>query len=297
MPDLGDLDAFTAVAAERSFRAAARLRGVSASSLSEAVRRLEKQLGVRLLNRTTRSVTPTEAGARLFDQLGPALGEIATALDTINRFRDTPTGTLRINVPGIVAHSILPPIVNRFLAAHPDITMEVTAEDAFIDVLAAGYDAGIRYEESVDRDMIAVPIGPRTQRFAVAAASAYLAARGTPAHPRELADHACIRHRFLSGRISPWEFAREGEVVRIAPAGPFIGTTIGMELSAAIAGLGIICTFEDVLREAIAAGELAPILADWWPEFSGPYLYYSSRRYVPAPLRAFIDFVRAERPR
>ena len=177
-PDLSDLDAFVAVARARSFRGAAGLRGVSASSLSDALRRLEARLGVRLLNRTTRSVTPTEAGERLLERLGPALGEIAGALDAVNSFRDSPTGTLRLNVPSIVARHILPPIACRFLLAHPGITLEVTAEDSFVDVLAGGFDAGIRYEERIERDMIAVPIGPRRQRFVVAAAPSYLAATG-----------------------------------------------------------------------------------------------------------------------
>src|ERR1700742_2878504 len=193
--DLSDLDAFAAVARARSFRGAAGLRGVAASSLSEAVRRLEARLGVRLLNRTTRSVTPTEAGERLLERLAPALGEVAGALDAVNSFRDSPHGTLRLNAPSIVAREILPPIVAGFLAAHPGVRLEVTAEDSFVDVLAAGCDAGIRYEERLERDMIAVPIGPRVQRFAAAAAPAYLARRGRPAHPRDLLGHACLRGR------------------------------------------------------------------------------------------------------
>lgn len=293
-PSLSDLDAFVAVARARSFRGAAAVRGVSASSLSEALRRLEAALGVRLLNRTTRSVTPTEAGERVLERLGPALGEIEGALDAVNRFRDSPTGTLRLNVPGIVATKILPPIVNRFLAEHPGVTLEITANDSFIDVLAAGFDAGVRYEERLERDMIAVPIGPRVQRYAAAAAPAYLAARGEPSHPRDLVDHACIRHRFPSGATLDWEFIRGAEVVRIKPDGPLVATTAELELSAAVAGLGVICTFEDFLSEALARGDLVPVLSDWWQSFSGPYLYYPSRRNMPAPLRAFIDFVRKD---
>src|ERR1700722_4411622 len=185
-PNLADLDAFAAVAGARSFRGAAAVRGVSASALSEALRRLEARLGVRLLNRTTRSVTPTEAGARLLERLGPALGAIPAGLDAVNDFRATPTGPLRLNVPIIVADQVLPPIVARFLKAYPGVTLEVTANDSFIDVLAAGFDAGIRYDESLERDMIRVPIGPRTQRFATGAAPAYLAANGRPTHPREV---------------------------------------------------------------------------------------------------------------
>jgi DNA-binding transcriptional LysR family regulator len=293
-PDLSDLEAFVAVARARSFRGAANVRGVSASSLSEALRRLEAALGVRLLNRTTRSVTPTEVGARVFERLAPAFGEIEGALDAVNGFRDSPRGVLRLNVPVVVAREILPDIASRFLAAHPGVTLEVSASDSFIDVLAAGFDAGVRYEERLERDMIAVPIGPRIQRFAGAAAPAYIAAHGAPAHPRELVEHACIRHRFESGVTHDWEFIRGDEVVRVRPEGPLIANTLELELAAAISGLGVIFTFEDFLRDALARGDLVPVLADWWQSFSGPFLYYPSRRHMPAPLRAFVDFIRAD---
>ncbi|NVO16578.1 MAG: LysR family transcriptional regulator [Rhodoplanes sp.] len=291
--DLTDLDAFAAVARQRSFRGAAAVRGVSASSLSEAVRRLEARLGVRLLNRTTRSVTPTEAGARLLERLGPALGEVAAALDAVNSFRDSPTGTLKLNVPVIVARMVLPPIACAFLAAHPGITLEVVAEDGFIDVLAAGFDAGVRYDERLEQDMIAVPIGPRLQRYATAASPAHLAAHGVPRHPEELLAHPCIRHRFASGIVAlPWEFERNGEVVRISPTGPLVATMLELEIAAAEAGLGVISTFEEALAPSLAAGTLVPVLTDWWPSFSGPFLYYAGRAHLPAPLRAFVDFLR-----
>ncbi len=292
-PDLADLDAFAAVARARSFRSVARLRGVSASSLSEALRRLEARLGVRLLNRTTRSVTPTEAGQRLLERLTPALGEVAAALDAVNSFRDSPTGTLRLNVPGAVARLVLPEIVGPFLELHPGIRLEVITDDSFIDVLAAGFDAGIRYDERLEQDMIAVPIGPRVQRFATAAAPAYLAAHGRPTHPRELLDHACIRHRFASGVMLPWEFERDGEVVRIDPRGPLVANSIDLEIAAAVGGLGVIGTFEGFLEPALASGALVPVLEDWQQAFSGPFLYYPSRRHMPAPLRAFVDFIKA----
>ena len=291
---LADLDAFAAVSRERSFREAARKRGVSASALSEALRRLEERLGVRLLNRTTRSVTLTEAGQRLLERLSPAMGEIAIALDDVNRFRDTLAGTLRLNVPAVAASVILPSIVNRFLAAYPGITVEVVAEDSFIDVLAAGYDAGVRYDERLQRDMIAVPIGPRRQRYVAAASPAYLAAQGTPAHPRQLLDHRCIRHRFASGAMQAWEFERAGEVITLSPPLRLAANTVALELGAAVAGLGIIMTFEEFLAPAIAAGELVPILTDWQTDFPGPFLYYASRRHMPAPLRAFVDFLKSD---
>ncbi|MBW8726507.1 MAG: LysR family transcriptional regulator [Inquilinus limosus] len=294
-PDLSDLDAFVAVARARSFRGAAALRGVSASSLSDALRRLEARLGVRLLNRTTRSVTPTEAGERLLERLGPALGEIAGALDAVTSARDSPTGTLRLNVPTIVGRHILPPIAARFLVAHPGIRLEVTAEDSFVDVLAEGFDAGIRYEERVERDMIAVPVGPRRQRFVIAAAPSYLAARGRPLHPKDLLDHACIRHRFASGRLAGLEFERDGQIIRISPDGPLIANALEMEVAAAIAGLGVISSFEEVLRPHLDSGALVPVMEDWWQGFSGPFLYYPSRTHMPAPLRAFVDFIKTER--
>lgn len=290
---LAELDAFTAVARHRSFREAARKRGVSASSLSEAMRRLEARLGVRLLNRTTRSVTPTEAGARLLERLGPSLGDIASALEQVDRFRDSPTGTLRLNVPIVVARCVLPDIAAGFLHAYPGITLEVTAEDSFIDVLAAGFDAGIRYDERVERDMIAVPIGPRQQRFITAAAPAYLAAHGTPLHPRDVLEHRCIRHRFASGSLAVWEFETATETIRLSPPACLLANTVELEVSAAVAGLGLIRGFEAFLAEAMERGDLVSVLDDWNLPFSGPYLYYASRRHMPGPLRAFIDFIKA----
>lgn len=291
--DLADLGAFADVARHRSFRGAATLRGVSPSTLSEAVRRLEARLGVRLLNRTTRSVTLTEAGARLLDRLLPALGEVSAALDTVNSFRDSPTGTLRLNVPIIVARIVLPPLVEGFLKAHPGITLDVVADNNFVDVLAAGFDAGVRYGERLEQDMIAVPIGPRRQRFACGASPAYLAARGMPTHPRDLLEHACIRYRFPSGVLPVWEFEREGEVVRVDPGGPLIATEMELQLAAATDGLGILASFEELLVPHFESGALVPVLAAWWQEFEGPFLYFPSRRLLPAPLRAFIDHVRA----
>ena len=293
--ELADLDAFVAVARAGGFRDAARAAGVSASGLSEAVRRLEAKLGVRLLNRTTRSVAPTEAGARLLERLGPALSEVETALDVVNVFREKPAGTLKLNVPVSAARLVLPRIVPAFLAAYPDIRLDIVAEDSFVDVLAAGCDAGIRYDERLEQDMIAVPIGPRAQRFAAGAAPAYLERRGRPDHPRDLLGHSCLRSRFSSGSMTAWEFERDGEVVRVDPAGPLVvsaGTASEIAIAAAVAGLGIIHHFEDWLRPHLDSGALEPVLEPWWQRFSGPFLYYPGRRLVPAPLRAFIDFIK-----
>lgn len=294
--NLEDLNAFLTVARAAGFREGARASGTSASRLSEAVRRLEKRLGIRLLHRTTRSIAPTEAGRRLLERLDLALGEVDAALDAVNDYRDRPMGTLRLNVPVSAARLVLPAIVPRFLAAYPDIHLEVITEEGFVDTLAAGCDAGIRYEEKLEQDMIAVPIGPRTQRFAAAAAPAYLERCGRPQHPRDLLDHACLRGRFPSGAMSTWEFERGGEIVKVDPTGPLvvrIGGGADLAVDAAIAGTGIVYLFEDWLRPHLAAGKLEPILEPWWQRFSGPFLYYPGRRWVPAPLRAFIDFAKA----
>ncbi len=293
---LGDLATFVSVARAGGFREAARLGGVSASSLSEAVRRLETRLGVRLLHRSTRSVVPTEAGARLLERLAPAMAEMQAALDVVNGFRDRPAGTLRLNVPGSAARLVLPALVPPFLAAYPEIRLDITVDESFVDMLAEGCDAGIRYEERLQPDMVAIPIGPRRQRVATAASPAYLATRGTPQHPRDLLQHACLRGRFASGAMPPWEFERDGEVVSVDPTGPLvvrIGGGVDLAVDAAVAGCGVLQLFEDWLRPHLDSGALVPVLPEWWTSFTGPFLYYPGRKHLPAPLRAFVDFVHA----
>ncbi len=241
---------------------------------------------------------PTEAGARLLDRLGPALGEVEAALDVVNGFRDRPAGTLRLNVPASAARLVLPALVPPFLAAYPEIVLDVVVDETFVDVLAAGCDAGIRYEERLEQDMIAVPIGPRRQRMATAASPAYLDARGRPAHPRDLLQHACLRGRFASGAMPAWEFQRKKEIVKLDPSGPLIVRVSGgvdLAVDAAVAGCGVIHLFEDWLAPHLASGALEPVLMPWWQTFSGPFLYYPGRRHLPAPLRAFVDFVQARR--
>jgi DNA-binding transcriptional LysR family regulator len=294
--EISDLQAFLVVARAGGFREGARVSGGSASGLSDAVRRLEAQLGVRLFNRTTRSVATTEAGQGLLDRLAPALAEMEAALDVVNGFRERPAGVLKLNVPVSAARLVLPSIVPRFLAAYPDIRLELMIEDSFVDVIAAGCDAGIRYDERLAQDMIAVPIGPRSQRFAAVASKDYLDRRGRPSHPRELVDHACIRNRFASGSMPGWEFERGEETVLVDPPAALIvqtGGGVDLAVDCAIAGSGIVFLFEDWLRPHLEAGRVEPVLEDWWPTFPGPFLYYPGRRLVPAPLRAFIDFVRA----
>ena len=286
-----------AVARAGGFRDGAKALGTSPSHVSEAIRRLEARLQVRLFNRTTRSVAPTDAARGLIERLEPALREVKDALDVVNTYRQRPAGTLRLNVPVSVSRLVLPGIVPGFLKAYPEIRLDVVTDENFVDVLAGGFHAGIRYEERLEQDMIAVPIGPRVQRFATAAAPAYLDARGRPDHPRDLLDHACLRGRFSSGALtSPWEFERDGEVIRIEPQGPLIAGVAGaveLLVDVAVAGGGIIYLFEDWLAPALGSGTLEAVLPDWWQSFSGPFLYYSGRRLVPPPLRAFLDFIRS----
>jgi DNA-binding transcriptional LysR family regulator len=292
---LADLQAFVSVARAGGFRDGARSSGLSASGLSEAVRRLEAQLGVRLLNRTTRSVAPTEAGERLLQRLTPALLEVEAAIDVAHGLRDRPAGTLKLNVPVSASRLVLPAIVPAFLAAYPEIRLEVLVEESFVDILAAGCDAGIRYGERLEQDMIAVPIGPRQQRFALGASPAYLDRRGRPQHPRDLFGHACLQGHFPSGTAMAWEFERDGELVEVDVSGPLtvqLGGGSDLLVDAAIAGTGIVPLFEDWLRPHFASGVLEPVLEPWWQSFPGPYLYYAGRRLVPAPLRAFIDFIK-----
>jgi DNA-binding transcriptional LysR family regulator len=297
--DMSDIAAFLAVAQAGGFRQASRASGGSSSALSDAVRRLEIELGVRLLNRTTRSVVPTEAGRALIERAGPAIGEISAAMDQVRSMSGRASGKLTLNVPVSAALLVLPEIVPGFLAAYPDIRLEVVTDESFVDIIATGCDAGIRYDERLEQDMIAVPIGPRVQRFATAASASYLAIHGRPDHPRDLLSQSCIRMRFAGRALAPWEFERDGEVLMIDPPGSIIvqaggGSELGIR--AAIDGVGVICLFEDWLQPHFESGALVPVLEPWWPSFSGPFLYYPGRRLVPAPLRAFIDFIKSRPP-
>ncbi|PPU90051.1 LysR family transcriptional regulator [Xanthomonas euvesicatoria] len=289
------MEAFVRVARAGGFREAAKSAGVSASTYSDAIKRMEASLGVRLFNRTTRSVVLTDAGNALLARIAPALLELENAREVVSAFRDTPTGTLRLNVPVSAARLVLPRILSAFMAAYPDITLEILTEESFVDVIAARCDAGIRYGERLQQDMVAIPIGPRVQRIATAAAPGYLDRRGRPTHPRELVAHDCIRGRFPSGVIAEWEFERDGEVVTIVPQGQLlveIGGGIELAIQAAIAGSGILHLFEQWLQPQFDAGVLEPILRPWWQPFQGPYLYYPNRTLTPPALRAFIEFVK-----
>lgn len=295
-PSLMDVALFAAVVEAGGFRVAAQKRGISASSISDCVRRLESDLGVRLLNRTTRSVFPTEVGARLLERLRPALEEINAAFSDLDNDAQHPVGTLRLNVPVPVARFVLPRLIPAFLARYPGVNVEVAMDNTFVDVIAAGYDAGVRYEESVAKDMIAVPIGPRRQRFVAAASPGYLQINSTPQHPGELINHRLIGHRFESGKLGVWTFEKDGVIVRVPPQGPLLSSSQDLEVGAAIGGVGIIYTFEEYLGPLLEQGALLPVLEDWWQAFEGPYLYYNDRRHVPSPLRAFVDFLKTEDP-
>jgi DNA-binding transcriptional LysR family regulator len=292
--NLTDLDAFASVARHRSFRGAAAASGVSPSTLSQTVRDLEARLGVRLLHRTTRSVAPTEAGARLLERLTPALTNIKAALDQVQEKEGVPAGTLRINAPQPAIDLVLAPMVGAFLDAHPRVRLEIVAETSFIDIVEQGFDAGIRWGEHLAQDVIAVPLGP-PQRFVLVAAPALLAAHGRPKHPRDLLTMPCIRQRFPSGVVPTWEFERGGEELRIDPAARLVSTNIALQRQAAIDGVGFWATFDGYVEADIASGTLRSVLEEWCPSFPGPFLYYPGNRHVPSALRAFIDFARVRR--
>jgi DNA-binding transcriptional LysR family regulator len=289
-PDLRDLQAFVAVARSGNFRRAAREHGLAVSSLSQRLRDLEERLGVRLLNRTTRSVGLTEAGEVLLSRIGPALSEVGSAIEHIRGLRAVASGRLRINAPPPAIDLVLAPMVAPFLARHPQVELEITAESGFVDIVQAGFDAGVRYGEHLAQDMIAVPLGAE-QRYAVVASPQYVAQHGRPQHPRDLLQHDCIRTRFTSGVMLEWEFEKDGHVMKVAPPARLIGTHLGLALRAACEGVGYWATFEGHVREAVASGALVAVLEDWCPPFPGPYLYYPSRRQPPPALAAFVAFV------
>ncbi|MGC0916229.1 LysR substrate-binding domain-containing protein [Pantoea agglomerans] len=294
------LDAVVAVAKAGGFREAARVTGSNASRLSDAVRRAEQQLGIRLFHRTTRTVVLTEAGRALMERLLPAINEVNAALDAVNRYRNALGGTLRLNVPVSATRLVLPALVPEFLQRYPDIRLEIVAESSVQDVFRDGCDAGIRYDERLEQDMVAMPIGPRQQRFALAASLAYLAEHGRPEHPRDLIHHRCLRGRYASGLMADWTFSHEGEEISVETSGPLVvsvGGAMDLAVEAAIAGSGVIYLFDEWLRPALDSGRLEPLLQPWWLTFSGPWLYYNDRRLIPAPLQAFIDFVREKNGR
>ncbi|QGY32928.1 LysR family transcriptional regulator [Pantoea cypripedii] len=290
--NLLDVANLVAVVDAGGFRMAAQVRGISSSTLSDSIRRLESDIGVRLLNRTTRSISLTEAGIRLLSRLKPALTEIEAAFNELQDGADRPVGTLRLNVPVPVARYVLPDLLPDFIERFPGVRIDVVMEDDFSDVIGRGFDAGVRYGENIELDMIAIPIGPRHQRFVAAASSNYLDKFGIPDNPSDLARHRLIGHRFPNGSIWTWALEREGVRVKVAPDGFLISSSVDLQLASAAAGAGIIYTFEDFVAPYLKSGMLTPVLETWWQEFDGPFLYYHGRRQMPPPLRAFVDFLK-----
>lgn len=288
--DLRDLAAFVTVARHRNFRRAATELQMSPSALSENLRDLEARLGVRLLNRTTRSVAPTEAGERLLSRLTPALRDVRDAVSDVQGQRNIPAGRLRINAASPAVQHVLAPMIGPFLEQFPEIKLEVVDTPALIDIVAEGFDAGVRYEENLARDMIAVSLGP-PQRYVLAASPRFLLSRGRPRKPEDVLGQPCIVIRFPSGAVLPWEFEKDGRQVKFVPAARLACMHVGLQLQAAIDGAGFIMTFEETTRDAVRAGHLETVLEDWCPPFPGPFLYYPSRRQAPPTLAAFINFV------
>jgi DNA-binding transcriptional LysR family regulator len=292
--ELVDLNAFLTIAEERSFtRAAARL-GTSQSALSHTLRRLEARLGVRLLNRTTRSVAPTEAGERLIGTLRPALDGIGAELTALGALRETPAGTIRITTGAHAADTILWPALQKLLPAHPDITVELFLDMGLTDIVAEQFDAGVRIGEQIARDMIAVPIGPE-QRLVVVGAPAYFAGRPKPRTPQDLAEHRCINLRLPTrGGLYAWEFEKDGRALNVRVEGQLVFNDLAMILKGALAGFGLAFVMEDMVAKLVADGRLVQVLDDWCPPFPGYHLYYSSRRQ---PTPAFALLVEALRYR
>ena len=292
--DWGSLAAFAVVAHERSFtRAAARL-GVSPSALSHSMRKLEEKLKVQLLARSTRSVSTTQAGERLLARLNPAMNEVSAAVDQLGEMSGRPTGHIRISAAGEAARNVIAPALPKFVEAYPDIVVEVLIEPGFTNIVERRLDAGIRLGESLEKDVVAVPVsGPL--RMAAIASPAYLKRHGTPKTPRELRAHRCINLRLSSaGTIYKWEFERGAEKIDIAVDGPLIFDTGGMVVDAALAGVGIGYVLEDRVRGHFKSGALVRLLGDWCPPFPGFYLYYPGRRQVSPALAAFIDAIRVK---
>jgi DNA-binding transcriptional LysR family regulator len=293
--NLNDLTAFIAVARERSFTNAAAKLGVSTSALSHTIRGLEERLGLRLLTRTTRSVSPTQAGERLLRSIGPRLDEIDAELASLSDLRERPAGTVRITSGEHPAHTILWPALKKLLPNYPDIHVEVIVDYGLTDIVSERYDAGVRLGEQVAKDMIAVPIGP-DMRMTVVGAPAYFAQRPAPKTPRDLTGHNCINIRLPTrGGIYVWEFEKRGREVKVRVEGQLIFNNIALRLNAVLTGFGLAYMPEDQVRPHIAAGRLVRVLDDWCPPFAGYHLYYPSRRQPTAAFALLVDALRYRR--
>jgi DNA-binding transcriptional LysR family regulator len=289
--DFGQLRAFAAVASLRSFSRAAALLGVSASAVSQTVRGLEERVGIQLLNRTTRSVSLTQAGELLFARVRPAMAEIGAALGDAQRYGARPAGTVRVHSFRFPAARFITPILAEFSAAYPEITLDITLKDEVVDIVGSGFDAAIRIGELIERDMVAVRLSPDLSQIAVAAPD-YLAQYGTPRHPRDLAAHRCIGWRWPGrDRVYEWEFFEDGKWFEVAVKGPLIASDKEFGLKAAIDGAGIAFTIREMAEAAIADGRLVPLLEQWAAPFPGYFLCYPAQRQMAPALRAFIDAV------
>ncbi len=292
--DINHLVAFVAVAKDRSFTSAAARLGMSQSSLSRTIRTLEERLGVRLLARTTRSVTPTEAGKRLLANVGPRLDEIDAEIDALGAFRDAPAGTIRINSSEHALRTVLWPFIDRFAAQYPDIKVEVDVENGLIDIVERGYDAGVRLGEQVAKDMIATRVAP-DWRMAVVGSPAYFADRPIPTTPDDLTRHNCINLRLVTfGGFYAWEFEKDGRRLNVRVDGQLAFNGTLHVLAAALGGHGIGCLPEEMVLEHLAAGTLFQVLADWMPTFEGYHLYYPNRQHSAA-FQLFVDGIRYRR--
>jgi DNA-binding transcriptional LysR family regulator len=290
--EFAELTAFAAVAGQHSFAKAAAQLAIAPSTLSQTIRGLEERLGVKLLNRTTRSVSLTEAGERLLTELQPALDGVARAVQSVNAFRDKPMGTLRLVMGRAVATSVFAPMIQPFLAAYPDITLEAISDDMRLDLVSNRFDAGLRIGELIERDMIAVRLIDRI-RIVCVASPAYVKKHGFPRTPHELQDHECIRHRWrYDDPVRPWPFEKDGERLEIAPAGRLTINEAQNVITAALNSIGIAQLPYGMVRNHIREKRLVVFLQDWATAYSGLYIYYPSRRQMPLPLAAFIDFAR-----
>jgi DNA-binding transcriptional LysR family regulator len=290
--NINDILAFLAVAREKSFTRAAAKLGVSQSALSHTIRQLEERLGLRLLTRTTRSVSPTEAGARLLRTVGPRLDEVEAEIEALSEFREKPAGTIRITTEDTAAELILWPMLEKFLPKYPDIKVELSIDYGFTDIAALSFDAGVRLGESVDRDMIAVRIGPDI-RFAAVGSKSYFAKHSRPQTPQDLVNHTCINIRLAtSGGLWAWEFEKDGRELKVRVDGQLVFNNIFRVLNAAIAGFGIAYVPEDLARPYFAKGRLERVLEDWCPPWPGYHLYYPSRRQSSPAFALLVDALR-----
>lgn len=290
--NFNELQIFLVVARERSFTKAAAKLGVSQSALSHAMKVLEERLNIRLLTRTTRSVAPTEAGEKIIACLEPRLADLEQELETLVQLNGTTSGNIRISAGEHAVRSLLWPKLKPFLLEYPEINVELVADNRFVDIVNGRFDAGVRLGESVDKDMIAVRIGP-DMRMAIVGAPAYFELRGMPQTPHELQHHRCINMRLpTAGGLYHWEFEKDGKPLRVRVEGQLTFNLLSERIDAALSGFGIVCVPEDMIQDAVKSGELIQVLEDWCPTFSGYYLYYPSRKQHPPAFSLLIEALR-----